>query len=497
MSAGRVAQPLLLLALGGACAPAPEGPPDLLLVSVDGLRADRVWPLRPADRPSPTPNIDRLAQSGLVVLDHQAGGNESLFSHAVMLTGQPVSALAAPDYTSFTLPAAAMSLAEVLALYGYTAGAFVAGGHVKGAYGFDQGFAVYSDAADFGSLFHTLPAALDWLGAGPPGPRFTFLHGYDAHRPYLHTGPVYHALGAEYAGPVDGWTERADTERIVNGAHHPAFVPDHIAHAEGERLLDPGSYARLRAHAEGCSGHPLSPEDVRHLADHYDSGALSADLQVGRLVAALQASGRWERTLLVITSDHGEDLGEHGLYNHRSALADSTTRVPLIFAGGALAAGLRGRSLAGVSGAIDLVPTMLGAAGAAPPAELRGLDLLAAAEAGPSLPLERVVVQEGVLPMIAAVSGTHRLVMSGVPLDSPLLPLALEAAPAAGPWLRLSDRRTDPGDQLNVAEADPAALEALRGALLLWMEERRPSEARGTQPQDPALQAILRARGYW
>lgn len=480
------------------CAPATNGgPPDLVLISVDGLRADRLLAYGgPGGARSPTPRLDALAAGGLVVLDHHAGANESLFSHGVMLSGRPVSELAAPRYASFVLPDTALLLPELLALYGYRSGAFVAGGHVRGAYGFDQGFEVYEDSADFGSLFHTVPLALDWLGEGPPGPRFTFLHGYDTHRPYLHAGPFYHAFDADYAGPVDGWTDRGDTERIVNGAHHPDFVPDHLLHPAGDTLLDPGGYARLRAHAEGCPGVPLSAADQAHLLAHYDSGALAADLQVGRFIEALQASGRWERSLVLITADHGEDLGEHGLYNHRSALRDSTTRVPLILTGGALPAALRGQTLPGLSGAIDGVPTLLAAAGAAIPAELRGLDLLAAAQ-GPGLPNDRMIVQEGVLPQLSGLLGHHRIVLEGLPLDSALLELGLEAAPRGGPWLQLYDRVADPAELREVSAAQPEAAEALRAALLAWRRGLQRSEAAGVQPHDDELRAILKARGYW
>ena len=487
----------VLCGIFGCAGPPVEGPPDLVLISVDGLRADRLAAYGgPSGARAPTPRLNALAAGGLVVLDHHAGANESLFSHAVMLSGRPVSELAAPRYASFVLPEAALLLPEVLALYGYRSGAFVAGGHVRGAYGFDQGFEVYEDSADFGSFFHTVPLALDWLAEGPSGPRFTFLHGYDTHRPYLHAGPIYHAFEPDYSGPVDGWTDRGDTERIVNGAHHPDFVPDHLLHAAGDTLLDPGGYARLRAHAAVCPGVPLSAADQAHLLAHYDSGALAADLQVGRFIEALEASGRWAHTLVVITADHGEDLGDHGLYNHRSTLRDSTTRVPMILTGGALPAALRGQRLEGLSGAIDLVPTLLAAAGAAPPAGLRGLDLLAAA-AGAGLPADRMIVQEGVLPQISGLLGPHRLVLEGVPLDSALLDLALEAAPLGGPHLQLYDRAADPAEQVEGSALQPEAAEDARAALLEWRRRLERSEAAGVQPQDPALQAILKARGYW
>ncbi len=119
---------MIALLLGLAAA----APPNLVLISVDGLRADRLG----LPGLGPTPNLDRLAAEGLSCSLSFSQSNESLFSHAAMLTGRHVAEIARPDYQRFVVPETALQVPEVLALYGYTTAAFVAGGHVKGSYGF-------------------------------------------------------------------------------------------------------------------------------------------------------------------------------------------------------------------------------------------------------------------------------------------------------------------------------------------------------------------------
>ncbi|MBM4393595.1 MAG: sulfatase-like hydrolase/transferase [Deltaproteobacteria bacterium] len=465
--------------------------PNLLLISVDGLRADRVGAY--GMMPSPTPGIDRLAAEGLVCELGFSQSNESLFSHAVLFTGLYASEIAPPDYRTFVVPDRATLLPEVLRLYGYATGGFAAGGHVKGVYGFAQGFDVYDDQYDFGAFFHTTPTALAWLEAIGDSPFFLFLHGYDTHRPYMHSGLYHHAFDADGARTVDELIDQAETERIFNGVYYPDFPLTYFWHAgASERILDPGGYGRLAEWAASRPGRPITPEEQEHIRGHYDSGALSADLQITRLVEALGKSGAWDHTLVMLVADHGEDLGEHGLYNHRSTLADSATRVPMILAGGALPEALRGQRIPGPCEAIDVVPTLLAAAGAVAPKGLRGRDLLS------DQPPQGAVFQEGVLPMMAVRTATHRLTVQGLPLDSPLLELLVRVAPLSAPIFALYDTRTDPGEQRDVLAEQPEVAWALREQLLTWLTERLPwSGVRERPVDDPHLQETLRSRGYW
>ncbi|MFT5686248.1 MAG: arylsulfatase A-like enzyme [Myxococcota bacterium] len=481
--------PLLLLSCDTP--PPPTGPPNLILISIDGLRADHVG--IHGRSPSPTPTLDALAADGLVFSQSFSQGNESLYSHAAMFTGRHVSEVAAPDYRTYIIPDSAMLISEVLALYGYQTAGFLAGGHVHESYGFNQGFAHFDDSADFGSFFNKVPYALSWLDTQEPtDPFFLILHGYDCHRPYAHPGAFFHAFGADYTGDIDTvLTDRQGTEQIFSGVHYPDFELDHFSHEVGDLILNPEGYLRIGEWAEGREGTALSDEDLDHIDDHYDTGVLSADLQVGRFLDGLKARGLWENTLVLITSDHGEDLGDHGIYNHRITLTDSTTRVPMLLTGGALPEALRGTTQDGLVQAIDVVPTLLSASGATLPASLPGRDLLSEA------PAPSVVFQEGVLDMVSARTPTHRLLFRGVPLTFEYFEMALRQATTDSEHFILYDLRSDPGEQVNVAAAQPEVVEQLRGELLTWWRGMDRSDYRGSQPQSASFREILKARGYW
>ena len=472
-----------MIALLLACAPAP-GPPNLILISVDGLRADRTG--IGGNPRAPTPTLDRLAAEGLWFTHAFSQSNESLFSHAAMFTGRHVSELAAPDYRTFLLPEDALLIAELLGLYGYSTAAFVAGGHLRAGYGFDQGASVFDDTHDFGTFFHKAPQALEWVEQQAREPFFLTLHGYDCHRPYPHAGPWYHAYGSDYTGSVDALlSDRRATERVYDGVYYPDFPLESFFHAAGDPILDPAGYTRL-TDWDAADGVPLSAADIAHLRDHYDGGLLAADLQLGWFLSELEARGGLDNTVIILTSDHGEDLHDHGFFNHRVTLRDSTTRVPLIIWGSA-ATGRREE----LAEAIDVVPTLLALAGATPPAGLAGRDLLATA------PAPEVIFQEGVLGHLSARTLTHRLVFSGFSLTFPYYDLVLETATVQSGHLALYDLRSDPGEQDNVIAQQPEAAEALRSAMLAWRQGLAQGDFRGQQPDDAALKEILRSRGYW
>jgi len=459
-------------------------PPNLILISIDGLRADRTGIGGNPNAPSPV--LDRLANEGQWFSKAFSQSNESLYSHASMFTGRYVSELAAPDYRTFVLPDEAMLLGEILGLYGYSTAAFIAGGHVRAEYGFDQGASLFDDSYDFGAFFHKVPQALDWIEEQAREPYFLTLHGYDCHRPYLHSGPWLHAYGGDYTGSIDELlSSRRSTERVYDGVYYPDFPLEHFFHKGGDRILDPEGYRRLYDW-ESSEGIPLSEADIEHLRDHYDGGVLAADLQIGRFLAELERLDKLENTVVILTSDHGEDLHNHGYFNHRTTLKDSTTHVPLVV-WGTEAVGRRDD----LASAIDIVPTMLRLAGATLPAGLPGRDLL-------SDPMpDEIVYQEGVLGQVSARSVTHRLIFSGFSLTFPHYDLALEAALLDSGHFELFDLEADPGEHHNVVEEQPDVAEALRRGLLEWHRGLDKSDFRGQQPTDPALQAILKSRGYW
>lgn len=301
---------LLLPALFAGCRPAPPTDPleawragslagwDLLLVTLDTTRADHLGAYGyPA---AETPNLDRLARSGVRFTDAVSAVPLTLPSHATIFTGLYPPAHGVRNNAEFHLGPTPSTLAEKLAGAGYDTAGFVSAFVLDARYGIGRGFATYDDRVEpvagptfaAGTLERKAPATTDaylaWLAARPKDARlFAWIHYFDAHGPYE--------------------------------------PPPELAARFAERP--------------------------------YDGEIALVDRELGRALAALEAAGRRDRTLVVVCGDHGEGLGDHGEATHGQFLYDSTTRVPLIVAApGVLAAGLvDGRVVA----TADLLPSLL------------------------------------------------------------------------------------------------------------------------------------------
>ena len=492
----RLAVAMMVLYVAGPAAAEPPATPNVLLVSIDGLRFDRTS-MGGGPHPS-TPNLARIARRGVLFTAAFSQSNESMYSHATMLTGRMPSEIARPEYLEFTIPDEALMVAEALQDIGYETGGFLAGGHVRGSLGFDQGFQTIEEASDFGSFFETTPMALRWINTRAEGsPWFAFVHGYDCHRPFAHRGVFWHPFDPEYEGIIDSLVNtRHETERIFAGVYYPSANLSRVWHTNGVSMLDPAWYAALASGAaEGLGeGTPLSALDLAHLKAHYDSGALVADTYVGLLIDQLERTGRWADTVVIITSDHGEDLQDHGFTNHRAVLYDSTTRVPLIIAGGALPDALRGLTIDAPVDALDLVPTIMGIAGTVPPAKARGRDLWRILQEG-DLPASHGVLQQGVLGQTSLRTAQHRFTFHGLSLTDPSYLAVLRTAPLRAANFALYDLASDPGEQHNLIEERQDLATKLRATMVEQVSRLEPT-GRRTELAPDVLQ-MLRDRGYW
>ncbi|MCP4806132.1 MAG: sulfatase-like hydrolase/transferase [Proteobacteria bacterium] len=460
--------------------PQPPEQPNLLLISIDGLRADRMS-LYGAERKT-TPNLDRLAPEAMVGDAAFSSSNESALSHAVMLTGRYVPEIAWPDYTEFLVPDEALTVAEALSQVGYATGGFLAGGHVRSDFGFAQGFSTFEESDDFGSFRETVPPALAWIEQ-QEGPWFAMVHGYDLHRPYAKAGVLYHSFDARDESLIcQLCRERNQTERIFDGVYLPQHVRSTVEHHSGKVMSDPTNYAR-GAELDASQGTRLSSADLDHMRAHYDSGILAADFYVGALIDELKRTGAWDDTLVIITSDHGEDLQDHGVSNHRALIHDSTTRVPFIVTGGALSMAYQGKRTDLLIDGTDVVPTLMRAAGTVSPAGTHGRNVLGLGTPG-------VVFQQGVTGQSAIRTPTHRLVFEGVPLTDP----DYRTKAAAGPVV-LYDLRSDPGETRDVAKEQVETTAVLHAMLNVHLGAMEYGTSR--LPQSLELIEMLHTRGYW
>jgi choline-sulfatase len=272
-------------------------PPSLLFVTIDTLRADHVGAY--GYRQAETPSLDRLAQEGVLVEDAVVQVPQTRPSHVSIFTGREPYEHGIRDNFSPPLDARFPTLASVLQKRGYATAGFIGAYPVSRDSGLDRGFSVFDDP--FGGAH----------GGGPSLDRST--------RP---AGPVVDAALA--------WLQRTSARPFFAWVH----------------LFDP--------HAPY---EPPSPFQERFRTSPYDGEVAYADSQVGRLLDWLDRSGEGSRTLVVVTSDHGEGLGEHGEDEHQLFVYDSTLHVPLLLSWPShLPAG---RRVAGQFRSIDLFPTFL------------------------------------------------------------------------------------------------------------------------------------------
>lgn len=319
-----------------SCPPAKPGAPNVLLIVLDTVRASCLS-LYGHNRPT-TPNLERLAKKGIVFTEARSTAPWTSPTHASMLTGRwPHELSIAP---SVPLDRTYPTLAEVLAKQGYATAGFVGNIYYCNAlYGMDRGFARYDDAYENQtvSLFETLwnsaigkrviqtlgysrqlddgvtlrrksaemlnRDVLDWLAAKPAKqPFFAFINYYDAHRPYVLNGESDLRFGLASL-PIDA--QRKIDKTFQDVAEGKPAPPDLTPEQISNDLID-----------------------LYH--DSYDSCIAYLDRQVGRLVDEIDKRGLLDNTLVIVTSDHGEAMGEHGLIIHGASVYREETHVPLL-----------------------------------------------------------------------------------------------------------------------------------------------------------------------
>jgi arylsulfatase A-like enzyme len=292
--------------VGCACAdPAAAATPkraNVLLVVIDTLRADRLSCYGYA-RPT-TPEIDRLAARGLRFERAYGTAPWTLPSTGSLLSGLQPDVHRATGFLASISPQARL-LAQELSERGFETAAFIGNYFVQPLFGFDRGFESYNgdcmvDRAGINSG-RLSDKALEWLARPRERPFLLYLHYFDPHYNYWeHQG---FAFGGE------------DTDRVFSG----------------EDIYE------LREHAPH-----LDDADRARLDSLYDSEVAFTDHHVGRVLRRLEELGLSENTCVLLTSDHGEALGEHGWIGHTIQLYEESVRVPLILAGPGIAPGVRG-----------------------------------------------------------------------------------------------------------------------------------------------------------
>jgi arylsulfatase A-like enzyme len=322
------------------CSRAPQR--NVVLIVVDTLRADALGAYGYGGPDPVSPAIDALAARGWTFERHVAHAAQTVPSMLSLMTSQ------LPAEHGFqhhgigkfqaerpVYPETLTFFAEALRDAGYVTAGFVSNPFLGPESGFGQGFDHFESRAGPGPQLTRL--AETWLaawGRDRDAPFLLYVHYMDVHQPYLPSREAQR----RFVGPERG-VQLAGNRRVLLG--------------------DPRDFAYTRRVYQAC------------VAD--------LDAQVGALVRAVDALGVGAETVIALTSDHGEEFGEHGGVGHGTTVYGELVRVPLVLvAQGRLEPG---RRVAHLSQQMDLAPTLLDLAGVARPASFRGESVLAPAEA--------------------------------------------------------------------------------------------------------------------
>lgn len=477
---GALAAALALCVAG--CADAPERPRNVLLVTLDTVRADRVG--YAGGREGVTPTLDRLAAGGLRCSDAWTPRGQTWPALASLLTG--VSPLRhGVRENGFALAPRVTTLAELLDVHGLRTGAFLANAcEAWGAERFDRLVCTRTRAeleGDQSRLQHewdrrAVDEAVAWIDESR-APFFAWVHLYDPHRPF----PTIDELRDVYVDP----------------AYTGAWAP-----REGERSVHNDMPFHEVVDAAVLAERPPTGADRAALLAQYDAGLRSADRNLGRLVDALEEAGRLDDTLVVVTSDHGEELFDHGSYAyHGAAIHGSTLRVPLVLHHPATIA--PGSERRGPVTLLDVAPAILDALDAPDPGDLEGRSFLRG-ELDPERPSlsELCDYTFGGRPVLegevfAWRRGRWRLVWNPERVAVRKPPWTSLEDPDAGlvHASALFDLELDPAETRDLAAERPELVRELADELEATVAELRARERRAIPP-DRELLDTLEALGY-
>jgi len=381
--------------LGRRPVPHQEKGLSVLLVTVDTLRADAIGAYGKPD--AGTPWMDRLAAAGVLFQDAHAHNVVTLPSHANILSGRYPLEHGVRDNAGFRFPPGMDTLATLLKARGYATGAFVSAFPLDARFGLARGFDVYEDSF------------------------------------------------------VDAQARPAFLEQERKGTETVALARRWLD-AQGERPV----FCWVHLYEPHAPYRP-PPELAARFADRpYQGEVAAADAALGPLLEPLLASGRDGRTLVVLTADHGESLGEHGEATHGIFAYEATLRVPLLVYAPRL---VSPRVEPGPARHVDLLPTILAALAVPVPAGLPGRNLLAGG-AGAETTVTYFEALSGALDRgWAPLQGVIRDGKKYIDLPIP----------------ELYDLRRDFAERSNLAAAPPQPLDAWRGPLSAFRSTDRRS----------------------
>lgn len=322
----------------------------VILVSCDTLRADHLSCY--GYFRETTPHLDALAKDSVLYENAISVETWTLPSHASMMTGlYPKHHGATPDAN---IAESTLTLAEAMRDNGYLSGGYI--GFTFWLYpwrGFSHGFDVYNTPEwRFRDIIETHQLAEGWIDALQVPNFFLFLHNFD-----VHSKPAKQFDGLPYGPEHDEYLHFA--KEIANP---PTFSRPDREVVDAEAFLNAANEGKFT----------LTQEEIDYCKALYDDSLRMIDSELGKLFAKLKERGLYDRALIIVTADHGEEFGEHGVYGHANVYEPSL-HIPMIvkfpkqeFAG---------TRVKHVVEQVDIMPTILDVAGARTPEGLDGKSL--------------------------------------------------------------------------------------------------------------------------
>lgn len=452
---------ILVAVVISACSPTPRPEIPVILISIDTLRADHLGCYGYERDTSPA--IDALARDSIRFSRAFSQSSWTLPSHVSLMTSQYPSTHRVTD-DRFALPEEATTLADALQGAGYHTAGFVTWIYVSEVYGFAQGFDEFRTLIDRPQLEpasgrgafpaqEAVSTVKSWLTQNQADPFFLFVHLFDPHMDYDPPAPYDTLFDPEYEG------------------------------------FATGQYRWMQPYIAGLNEFPLDirPRDREHVEALYDGEIRYVDRQIEGLLTAIDEAVGLDRCLVILTSDHGEEFGEHGsMEGHGWTLYDEIVHVPLLVR-------LPARDRAGTTvdlpvELIDVAPTILAQLGLKAPDPFQGHSLLVEADGGPKVAycetdrfnvIKRVV--RGASHKLIHTRNTGRNA-AGVPIQD---------------GYELYDLEKDPGETQNLYDPQSPIAIALTDLLA-----RHAAATTGAQPPPPSAQLspadieLLRSLGY-
>jgi arylsulfatase A-like enzyme len=404
---------------GGAVQrPSRDDLPNVILISIDSLRRDHLGCYGYSRDTSAV--IDRLAADGVLFTQALSTTSWTLPAHVSLLSGLAPEVHGVTD-DGLRLGDGVVTLAQRLRQAGYLTAAFVSGPYLHAEFGLSRGFDLYDDYTVYhgrGRQAHsgvTSPrinrATTAWVEANAGRSLFLFVHYWDVHYDYSPPPPYDTLFDPDYRGSV--------TSR--NFAYSDAIAPE------------------------------MNPRDLEHLIALYDGEIAFTDQHIGRLLDHLKELGVYERSVVIVTSDHGDEFFEHGMKGHRWNLFDETLTVPLVMRfPGDRWQGLRVDDQVQL---VDIVPSILSLVGLARPDAGQGEDLMGVIRGESAVARSwRFADLEGRLKCVRNRRWKYVQQMTGSQTAS------------------LYDLERDPSEQIDVIQEEPDMAAALRYRLQQWMD---------------------------